>query len=48
MWGDRVGNDKGWLEEILQVYIPTHRDEAAMNGAPGLLCGQRNRGRRGR
>jgi hypothetical protein len=27
-------NDKSWLGELV---LPTHRDKAAMNGAPGLL-----------
>jgi len=26
MWGDRVGNDKGWLEEILHSHS-SHCDE---------------------
>jgi hypothetical protein len=34
-WGDKQkGNDNdGWGD----LYIPTHRDETAMDGAPGLL-----------
>jgi hypothetical protein len=38
-WGDKLEKRKsncngGWGE----LYIPTHRDETAMDGAPELLC----------